>query len=38
VIEAQRTVRQNERDYLQSLLELQRAFSELEETVGVPLD
>jgi cobalt-zinc-cadmium efflux system outer membrane protein len=38
VIEAQRTVRQNERDYLQSLLELQKAFSELEETVGVPLD
>jgi cobalt-zinc-cadmium efflux system outer membrane protein len=38
VIEAQRTVRQNERNYLQSLLELQKAFSELEETVGVPLD
>jgi len=38
VIEAQRTVRQNERDYLQSLLELQKSFSELEETVGVPLD
>ena len=38
VIEAQRTVRQNERDYRQSLLELQKAFSELEETVGVPLD
>lgn len=38
VIEAQRTVQQNERDYLQSLLELQKAFSELEETVGVPLD
>jgi cobalt-zinc-cadmium efflux system outer membrane protein len=38
VIEAQRTVRQNERDYLRSLLELQKAFSELEETVGVPLD
>ena len=38
VIEAQRTVRQNERDYLQSLLELQKAFSELEETVGVALD
>jgi cobalt-zinc-cadmium efflux system outer membrane protein len=38
VIEAQRTVRQNERDYLQSLLELQKAFAELEETVGVPLD
>jgi outer membrane protein, heavy metal efflux system len=38
VIEAQRTVRQNERDYLQSLLELQKAFSDLEEAVGVPLD
>jgi outer membrane protein, heavy metal efflux system len=38
VIEAQRTVQQNERDYRQSLLELQKAFSELEETVGVPLD
>jgi outer membrane protein, heavy metal efflux system len=38
VIDAQRTVHQNERDYLQSLLELQQAFSELEETVGVVLD
>ena len=38
VIDAQRTVQQNERDYLQSLLEVQQAFSELEETVGVVLD
>ena len=38
VIEAQRSVQQNEHDYLQSLFELQQAFAELEETVGVVLD
>lgn len=38
VIDAQRSVQQNERDYLQSLLEVQQAFSQLEETVGVVLD
>ncbi|MFZ0819807.1 MAG: TolC family protein [Candidatus Acidiferrales bacterium] len=38
VLDAQRNVQQNERDYLQSLFELQQAFAELEEIVGVPLD
>jgi cobalt-zinc-cadmium efflux system outer membrane protein len=38
VLDAQRTVQQNERDYLKSLFELQQAFAELEEIVGVPLD
>jgi cobalt-zinc-cadmium efflux system outer membrane protein len=38
VLDAQRTVQQNEHDYLQSLFELQQAFAELEEIVGVPLD
>jgi cobalt-zinc-cadmium efflux system outer membrane protein len=38
VLDAQRTVQQNERDYLQSLFELQQAFAELEQIVGVPLD
>lgn len=38
VLDAQRAVQQNERDYLQSLFELQQAFAELEEIVGVPLD
>jgi cobalt-zinc-cadmium efflux system outer membrane protein len=38
VLDAQRTVQQNEREYLQSLFELQQAFAELEQIVGVPLD
>lgn len=38
VLDAQRNVQQNERDYLQSLFELQQAFAELEQIVGVPLD
>jgi cobalt-zinc-cadmium efflux system outer membrane protein len=38
VLDAQRSVQQNERDYLQSLFELQQAFAQLEEIVGVPLD
>jgi outer membrane protein TolC len=38
VLDAQKNVQQNERDYLQSLFELQQAFAELEEIVGVPLD
>ncbi|HUK31914.1 MAG TPA: TolC family protein [Candidatus Acidoferrum sp.] len=38
VLDAQRNVQQNERDYLQSLYELQQAFAELEQIVGVPLD
>jgi cobalt-zinc-cadmium efflux system outer membrane protein len=38
VLDAQRIVQQNERGYLQSLLELQQAFAQLEEIVGVPLD
>jgi cobalt-zinc-cadmium efflux system outer membrane protein len=38
VLDAQRTVQQNERDYLQSLFELQQAYAEMEEIVGVPLD
>ncbi len=38
VVDAQRTVQQNEREYLQSLFELQQAFAELEEIVGVPLE
>lgn len=38
VLDAQRNVQQNERDYLQSLFELQQAFAELEEIVGVPLE
>jgi cobalt-zinc-cadmium efflux system outer membrane protein len=38
VLDAQRTVQQNERDYLQSLFELQQSYAEMEEIVGVPLD
>jgi cobalt-zinc-cadmium efflux system outer membrane protein len=38
VLDAQRTVQQNERDYLQSLFELQQAFADLEEIVGAALD
>lgn len=38
VLDAQRTVQKNEQDYLQSLFELQQAFADLEEIVGVALD
>lgn len=38
VLDAQRNVRQVQRDYLDSLLALQSAFADLEEAVGVPLD
>jgi cobalt-zinc-cadmium efflux system outer membrane protein len=38
VLDAQRTVQQNEKDYLQSLFELQKAFADLEHRVGVNLD
>ncbi len=38
VLGAQRDVQQFERDYLDSLLEVQSAFSQLEEAVGAPLD
>jgi outer membrane protein, heavy metal efflux system len=38
VLGAQRDAQQAERDYLDSLLALQSAFSQLEEAVGAPLD
>lgn len=38
VLGAQRDVQQAERDYLDSLLAVQSAFSQLEEAVGAPLD
>lgn len=38
VLGAQRDVQQGERDYLDSLLAVQSAFSQLEEAVGAPLD
>ncbi len=38
VLDAQRDVQQNEHDYLQSLFDLQQAFAELEQIVGVNLD
>jgi len=38
VLGAQRDVRQVERDYLDSLLAVQSAISQLEEAVGAPLD
>jgi cobalt-zinc-cadmium efflux system outer membrane protein len=38
VLDAQRNVQELERNYLDSVFALQAAFSELEETVGVPLD
>lgn len=38
VLDAQRNVQQVEREYLESLLAMQEAFAELEETVGAPLD
>jgi outer membrane protein, heavy metal efflux system len=38
VLSAQRDVQQAERDYLDSLLAVQSAFSQLEEAVGAPLD
>jgi cobalt-zinc-cadmium efflux system outer membrane protein len=38
VLGAQRDVLQAERDYLDSLLAVQSAFSQLEEAVGAPLD
>lgn len=38
VIEAQREVQQTQHEYLQSLLELQQAFADLEQVVGVSLD
>ncbi|MBI3670467.1 MAG: TolC family protein [Acidobacteria bacterium] len=38
VLDAQRNVQQVERDYLESLLALQAAFADLEETVGASLD
>jgi outer membrane protein, heavy metal efflux system len=38
VLGAQRDVQQVERNYLDSLLALQLAFAQLEETVGAPLD
>lgn len=37
VLEAQRRVQEVERSYLESLLALQEAFAELEETVGEPI-
>ncbi|HXN64247.1 MAG TPA: TolC family protein, partial [Candidatus Acidoferrales bacterium] len=38
VIDAQRDVQQNEHDYLQGLFDLQQAFADLEQIVGVNLD
>lgn len=38
LLDAQRNVQQLERDYLNSVFALQRAFAQLEETVGTPLD
>ncbi len=38
VLGAQRDVRQVDREYLDSLLAMQTAFADLEETVGAPLD
>lgn len=38
VLGAQRDVQQVEREYLDSLLAMQSAFSQLEEAVGAPLD
>jgi cobalt-zinc-cadmium efflux system outer membrane protein len=38
VLDAQRNVQQVQREYLESLLVLQMAFAELEETVGAALD
>ena len=38
VLSAQRDVQQGERDYLDSLLAVESAFSGLEEAVGAPLD
>jgi cobalt-zinc-cadmium efflux system outer membrane protein len=38
VLATQRDVQQGERDYLDSLLAVQSAFSQLEEAVGAPLD
>ena len=38
VLNAQREVQQTEHEYLQSLFDLQQAFAELEEVVGVNLD
>ena len=38
VLDAQRTVQQAQREYLDSLLALQTAFANLEEIVGGPLD
>ncbi|MGH9592435.1 MAG: TolC family protein, partial [Bryobacteraceae bacterium] len=38
VLDAQRAAQQNERDYLQSLFDLQQAFAALEEVVGVNLN
>jgi outer membrane protein, heavy metal efflux system len=38
VLVAQRDVQQVERDYLDTLLAVQSAFSQLEEAVGAPLD
>jgi outer membrane protein, heavy metal efflux system len=38
VLGAQRDVQQGERDYLDSLVAVESAFSELEEAVGAPLD
>ena len=37
VLDAQRNAQDVERQYLQSLFELQRAYGALEETVGAPL-
>jgi outer membrane protein TolC len=38
VLNAQHSVQQAEREYLDSLLALQTAFADLEEIVGAPLD
>ena len=38
VLATQRDVQQGERDFLDSLLAVQSAFSQLEEAVGAPLD
>ncbi len=38
VLGAQRDVRQVDREYLDTLLAMQAAFADLEETVGAPLD